>query len=230
MYSNRKDSALSTPFWTLSSGRRYSLRRAGRTVKGPQVSATMAIATVVHTLFCRSCTLRLFSSTASTSCGPIAFAMYPNVFTVARRIAFLCALSMSRSSKQMRIHSFADTNSAPRSAMRPTRSMQFSWTFSWRLRRMGVRRGSRSLMGGVILDMPTTLMIPFKPPRIEPRTSGYSSPRYSYSTTPRWFRSCSSPHRFMTAAMRPMRSAACWRTLALLLFSLHFSVPQIWGR
>ena len=164
----------------------YSFISAGSTVKGAQVSATMAMATVVHTRFCRSCTLRLFSRVTSTSWGPIAFAMYPKVLTVARRIAFLCAcragqgvrlcgcvrvvrlldvvllrgsacfsdsgraqqylpakpppsnipaparhyqpptLSMSSSSKQMRIHSRAGTNSAPRSAMRPTRSMQFS--------------------------------------------------------------------------------------------------------
>jgi hypothetical protein len=32
-----------------------------------QVSATMAMATVVHTLFWRSCTLRLLSSVTSTS-------------------------------------------------------------------------------------------------------------------------------------------------------------------
>jgi hypothetical protein len=49
--------------------------RAGSTVNGAQVSATMAMATVVHTRFCRSCTLRLFSSVTSTSCGPIALAM-----------------------------------------------------------------------------------------------------------------------------------------------------------
>ena len=45
-------------------------------------------------------------------------------------MAFLCALISSSSSKQMRIHSRADTYSAPLSAMRPTRSMQFSCTFS----------------------------------------------------------------------------------------------------
>mmetsp|Transcript_28362 Transcript_28362/g.66295 ORF Transcript_28362/g.66295 Transcript_28362/m.66295 type:complete len:231 (-) Transcript_28362:1707-2399(-) len=230
MYSNRNESALRTPFWTLSSGNLYSFRSAGSTVKGPHVSATMAIATVVHTLFCRSCTLRLLRRTARTSWGPIALAMYPKVFTVARLIAFLCALSMSSSSKQILIHSLALTNSAPLSAMRPTRSIQFSCTFSWRLRRMGVRRGSRSLMGGVILLIPTTLTMPLRPPRIEPRTSGYSSPRYSYSTTPKWLRSCSSPHRFITAAMRPIKSAACCRTFADLLLRRHLSVPQIWGR
>jgi hypothetical protein len=42
---------------------------AGSTVKGWQVSATIAIATVVHTRFWRSCTLRLFSSVTSTSWG-----------------------------------------------------------------------------------------------------------------------------------------------------------------
>jgi hypothetical protein len=43
--------------------------RPGRTVKGEQVSATMAMATVVHTLFCLSCTFRLFNSVANTSWG-----------------------------------------------------------------------------------------------------------------------------------------------------------------
>mmetsp|Transcript_3346 Transcript_3346/g.11038 ORF Transcript_3346/g.11038 Transcript_3346/m.11038 type:complete len:261 (+) Transcript_3346:261-1043(+) len=124
MYSKRKLAALRTPFCTFSSGTRYSFISAGSTVKGAHVSATIPIATVVHTRFCRSWTLRLFSNVWSTSCGPIALAMYPKVFTAARRIAFLCALSISSNSKQIRIHSRADTNSAPRSAMRPTRSMQ----------------------------------------------------------------------------------------------------------
>ena len=37
-------------------------------------------------------------------------------------------------------------------------------------------------------------------------------------------------HTFMTTAMRAMRSAACWRILALLLLRRHLMVPQIWGR
>lgn len=69
MYSKRKDRDLSTPFCTFSSGTRYSFMRAGNTVKGEQVSATMAIATVVQTLFWRSCTFRLFRSVANTSWG-----------------------------------------------------------------------------------------------------------------------------------------------------------------
>jgi hypothetical protein len=69
MYSNMNESALSTPFCTLSSGTRYSFISAGSTVNGAHVSATIAIATVVHTRFWRSCTLRLFSSVTSTSCG-----------------------------------------------------------------------------------------------------------------------------------------------------------------
>mmetsp|Transcript_27526 Transcript_27526/g.70083 ORF Transcript_27526/g.70083 Transcript_27526/m.70083 type:complete len:245 (-) Transcript_27526:2397-3131(-) len=145
-------------------------------------------------------------------------------------MAFLCALSMSSSSKQMRIHSRAGTYDAPRSAMRPTRSMQFSCTFSCLFFRMGVRRGSSSLMGGVMRVMPITLTMPLSAPRIEPRTSGYSSPRYSYSTTPRWPSSCSSSHAFMTGAMRAMRSAACCLILADLLFSRHLMVPHTWGR
>lgn len=45
--------------------------------------------------------------------------------------------------------------------------------------RIGVSLGSRSLIGGVILVMPITLTIDLRAPRIEPNTSGYSSPRYS---------------------------------------------------
>jgi hypothetical protein len=37
--------------------------------------------------------------------------------------------------------------------------------------RMGVRRGSRSLMGGVMRVMPITFTMPFSAPRIEPSTS-----------------------------------------------------------
>lgn len=40
------------------------------------------------------------------------------------------------------------------SAMRPTRSIQFSCTFSCLFFRIGVRRGRRSLIGGVILCIP----------------------------------------------------------------------------
>lgn len=47
----------------------YSFMSAGSTVKGEQVSATIAMATVVHTRFWRSCTFRLFSSVTSTSCA-----------------------------------------------------------------------------------------------------------------------------------------------------------------
>ena len=95
---------------------------AGSTVKGEQVSATIAIATVVQTLFWRSWTLRLFNKVTKTSCGPIALAMYPNVLTVALRIPFLCAFNISSSSKQILIHSRAGTYSAPLSAILPTRS------------------------------------------------------------------------------------------------------------
>lgn len=69
MYSNKKESDFNTPFWTFSSGTLYSFIKAGSTVKGEHVSATIAIATVVQTLFCLSWTLRLFKSVASTSWG-----------------------------------------------------------------------------------------------------------------------------------------------------------------
>lgn len=60
--------------------------------------------------------------------------------------------------------------------------------------RMGVRRGRRSLMGGVILVMPMTFTMDLRADRMEPSTSGYSSPRYSYSTTPKCPSSFSSSH------------------------------------
>lgn len=47
---------------------------------------------------------------------------------------------------------------------------------------------------------------------------------------PRWPISFSSWQIFITPAMRLIKSAACWRTLADLLFNRQSIVPQIWGR
>lgn len=69
MYSNRNERDFSTPFCTFNSGTRYSFISPGSTVNGEHVSATIAMATVVQTRFCLSCTLRLLSNVASTSCG-----------------------------------------------------------------------------------------------------------------------------------------------------------------
>ena len=74
-YSNIKERLFNTPFYTFNSGTLYSFISAGKTVNGPQDSATMAIATVVQTLFYLSWTLKLFSNVANTSYGPIAFAI-----------------------------------------------------------------------------------------------------------------------------------------------------------
>ena len=71
----QKESDFKTPFCTLSSGTRYSFINPGKTVNGEQVSATMAMATVVQTRFCLSWTFKLFNNVASTSWGPIAFAI-----------------------------------------------------------------------------------------------------------------------------------------------------------
>ena len=46
-YSNKNEIDFNTPFWTFNSGILYSFINAGRTVNGLQVSATIAIATVV---------------------------------------------------------------------------------------------------------------------------------------------------------------------------------------
>jgi hypothetical protein len=51
MYSNMNDRDLSAPFWTFMLGVRYSFMRAGSKVNRLHVSATMAMATVVHTHF-----------------------------------------------------------------------------------------------------------------------------------------------------------------------------------
>jgi len=126
MYSNMNESDLRTPFCTFISGTRYSFINAGNTVKGPQVSATIAIATVVQTRFYLSYTLKLLRRVARTSYGPIALAIYPNVLTVALLIPFLCAFKSSSRSKQILIHSLAETYSAPLSAILPTKSIQFS--------------------------------------------------------------------------------------------------------
>ena len=72
--------------------------------------------------------------------------------------------------------------------------MQFSWTFSWRFFRIGVSLGRRSLIGGVMRFIPITLTTLLSAPRMLPSTSGYSSPRYSYRTTPRCPSSFSSSH------------------------------------
>ena len=47
------------------------------------------------------------------------------------------------------------------------------------LRKMGVNRGNKSRIGGVIFVMPITLQMARSAPKMEPKTSGYSSPRYS---------------------------------------------------
>ncbi len=64
-----------TPFYTFISWTLYSFIRAGNTVNGPQVSATIAIATVVQTLFYLSYTFKLLSNVTKTSYGPIDLAI-----------------------------------------------------------------------------------------------------------------------------------------------------------
>mmetsp|Transcript_7468 Transcript_7468/g.20383 ORF Transcript_7468/g.20383 Transcript_7468/m.20383 type:complete len:263 (-) Transcript_7468:1960-2748(-) len=231
MYSNKKLVALSTPFCTFISGVRYSFISAGMTVKGAQLSATMAMATVVQTLFSRFWTLRLLRRVTSTSCGPIAFAMYPNVATDARRIDLRGERSISRSSKQMRIHSLAWTWSAARSATEPTSLMASSCTLSCLFLRIGAIRGTRSLTGGVMFSSePTASTMALSAPRMDPRTSGYSSPRFSNRTIPKCPSSFSSSHRRRVPATFVTRSAAPCLIFADLLFSLHLIVPTICPR
>ena len=58
--------------------------------------------------------------------------------------ALSLTLSISSDSKQMRIHSRAGTYSAPLSAMRPTRSMQFSCTWIWQKNRLSAKPRQRA--------------------------------------------------------------------------------------
>lgn len=88
----------------------------------------------------------------------------------------------------------------------------------------------RSLTGGFICVMPTTLAMADSAAMMEPSVSGYSSPSCSKRTRPSLLRWASSPHCLMTTARRVVRSAACWRTLALLLLSRQRMVETIWVR
>ena len=188
---------------------------------GPQVSEIMAIATVVHTLFCLSYTFRLFNKVTNTSYGPMALAMNPNVLIVALLIPFLWAFSRSSRSKHILIHSLGLTYSAPLSAILPTKSIQFSYTFSYLFFRIGVNLGSRSLIGGVILFIPITFTILLIPASNEPNTSGYSSPRHSYNIIPNLPNRASSLQFFIDSAILHIKSAAYYLILLFLLFSLH---------
>ena len=215
-----------TPFCTFSSWTLYSFIKAGKTVKGP-LYETIAIATVVHTLNCLYCTLRLFRSVTKTSCGPIALAMNPKVTIVALLIFFLCAFSIYSKSKHILIHYLGETSSAPLSAILPTSSIQFSWTFSFLFFNIGVNLGNRSFIGGVILAIPISITILFNAPRILPNTSGYSSRRHSFKFKPNLPNLAYSPQIFIEWAILTTRSAACCLILILLWLSLQWIVPTI---
>lgn len=63
-----------------------------------------------------------------------------------------------------------------------------------------------------------------------PSVSGYSSPSCSKSTTPSFESKLSSSHCLMTIASLLVKSAACCRTLALLLLRRQRMVETIWVR
>ena len=184
----------------------------------------------MQTLNCLYWTLRLLRRVTRTSCGPMALAMNPKVTTVALLIFFLWALSISSKSKQILIHYFGDTSSAPLSAILPTSSIQFYCTFSFLFLRMGVRLGSKSLIGGVILAIPIYITIAFRAPKILPKTSGYSSLRHSLRFNPSLPNLDYSPQTFIEWAILTTRSAACCLILMLLWLSLQWIVPTIWTK
>lgn len=157
----------------------------------------------------------------------MAFAMYPKVTTAALLILRRCAFNSSKRSKQILIHYLGDTSYEPLSAILPTNSIQFYCTFSFLFFRMGVSRGNKSLIGGVILAMPTSITISFRAPKILPNTSGYSSLKLSFRFSPSRPSLVYSPHIFMQWAILETRSAACCLIRMLLLLSLQFMVPTI---
>ena len=77
---------------------------------------------------------------------------------------------------------------------------------------------------GRALVMPMTLTMLLSAPRMEPSTSGYSSPRYSYSTTPRWPSSFSSSH---ACAARLASKHICCIILGIRAFCLPFGFAHI---
>lgn len=89
--------------------------------------------------------------------------------TAARLILLLWALSSYSKSKQILIHYFGETYYEPLSAILPTSYMQFYCTFSFLFFNIGVSLGRRSLIGGVILAIPTSTTIYFNAPRILPK-------------------------------------------------------------
>lgn len=93
--------------------------------------------------------------------------------------------------------------------------------------RMGVRRGSSSLIGGVILVMPMTLTILFSAPRIEPSTSGYSSPKYSYSTTPAAYKARAHKCRMGGALGEALYALLRWYTCCLVLHDAAHSTQVL---
>lgn len=221
------DKLFKTPFCTLSYCTLYSFISAGNTVKGPQDSDTIAIATVVQILNCRSCTFKLFNKVTRTSWGPIAFAIYPKVTTAALLILRRWAFNSSKRSKHILIHSLGDTSSDPLSAILPTNSIQFYCTFSFLFFKIGVNLGSRSLIGGVIFAIPTSITIYLRAPKMLPSTSGYSSRKLSFKFSPSLPNLVSSPHIFIQWAILETRSAACCLIRILLLLSLQLIVPTI---
>lgn len=123
--------------------------------------------------------------------------MYPNVVTAALLILLLCAFSNYSKSKQILIHYLGETSYDPLSAILPTNSIQFYCTFSFLFFRIGVNLGNKSLMGGVILVIPTSITISFRAPKMEPKTSGYYYLRHSFKFNPSLPNLVSSPHIFI---------------------------------
>lgn len=85
-------------------------------------------------------------------------------------------------------------------------------------------------MDGFILFIPITLTMAFNPPRIDPNTSGYSSPRHSYNYYPNLPSLTSSWQFFIQIAILLIRSDAYYLTLGDLFYSLHWMTPDIYPK
>ena len=76
--------------------------------------------------------------------------------------------------------------------------------------------------------MPSTDATERSAPSTEPRTSGYSSPRHSKRTEPKWVRRPISPVTRITGATRSHRSAACMRASGDAMLSRCLTLEATW--
>lgn len=246
IYSKRKDSALSTPVRTFSSGVLYSFIRKGMTAKAPHVSATTAVATHAPNRGVRSCNLRLDSSTPMISCGPIAEAMSPIAEAACFRLILDPDCSPSSRSRLTRIHSWGLTLLAifcvkllsleRIKAIRSRNAIDASWTLGCLFLRIGeaLVRVSLRLKSDKFCYSFDFVLLYMQPKRLysairtAAKTSGHSSPNSSYSKESKLFMWVPSACLHNTIASSCTISAAYCLIFGEWCLSFHCTTPSTW--